>query len=221
MRAITAFIAVLFSAISLTACAQAEQPFESGKHYSELEVPLKTGSDKIQVEEFFSYGCGHCFKFEPLMKKWKKTLADDVEVVQTPVAWQLVEPGHRAYGQVVLAKAYYIGKALKVLDKVHEPIFEGIFTERKNLGDEAELAKVFEAAGVPAEKFNKVVNSFGINTQVRMANARARGAKVSGTPEIVVDGRYRISSRQAGSHENMLKVANFLVAQIRAEKAPK
>ena len=220
MRAIVAFAAILFS---LTACAQSngEPEYESGVHYTELEVPLKTGTDKIQVDEFFSYSCGHCFKFEPLIKKWKEGVAADVEVVQTPVAWQLVNKGQRGWAMVSLAKALYTAKALKILDKVHEPIFNGVFLEKKNMSDEAELQALFEKHGVSAEKFTKVFNSFGVTTQVRVAHSRSRGAKISGTPEILVDGRYIVSARKAGSQAGMLKITDFLINKIRAEKAAK
>ncbi|MCV6622364.1 MAG: thiol:disulfide interchange protein DsbA/DsbL [Cellvibrionaceae bacterium] len=214
MRAILAFAAMLFS---LSAFAQ----YEVGKDYIELAVPLKTGSDKIQVDEYFSYSCGHCFKFEPVITQWKKGLADDVELVQTPVAWQLVNKGQRGYAQVALAKAYYAAKALKVLDKVHMPIFDGIFVDQKNMSDEDELKALFEQHGVDPKKFEKVFNSFGVNTQVRVAHSRSRGAKISGTPEIVVDGRYVVSARKAGGQANMLKITDFLVNKIRQEKAAK
>ncbi len=219
MRALLAFTVML---LSLTACAQSSNPeYVVGKDYIELAVPLKTGSDKIQIDEFFSYSCGHCYKFEPVVQQWKKSLADDVELVQTPVAWQLVKKGERGYAMVALAQAYYAGKALKVLDKTHQQIFDGIFLQKKNMSDEDELAKVFEAAGVAPEKFSKVFNSFGVTTQVRVANARSRGAKISGTPEVVVDGRYVVSTRKAGSQANMLKIADFLIEKIRREKAAK
>ena len=39
--------------------------------------------------------------------------------------------------------------------------------------------------------------------------------RLRGTPEIVINGKYRISGRSAGSQSDMLKVASFLIEKER------
>jgi thiol:disulfide interchange protein DsbA len=107
---------------------------------------------------------------------------------------------------------------LNILDDVHEPIFNALNIEGKRLANEKSLGAFFSDFGVDADTFKKTYNSFGIVSQVKQANARARAYGIQGTPEIIVDGKYRVSSSLAGSQEGMLKVTDFLVEKIRKEK---
>lgn len=204
--------------VSLAACAEkttesVKETYEAGKHYQVLSTPVKTvDPNKIEVAEVFWYGCGHCFHFEPAIQKWKKTLADDVVFVPVPAMW-------RKNPMEAHAKVLYTAKALGVLDKIHEPFFKALNVERKRLGSEKELADWFAGYGIDKDKFSKAFNSFGVVSQVNQANAKVRGYKIQGTPEIIVNGTYRISGRMAGSQEDMLKVAEFLIDKIRAKRA--
>jgi thiol:disulfide interchange protein DsbA len=90
--------------------------------------------------------------------------------------------------------------------------------DRKRLSSEEEIKELFTANGVAAEDFDKAFNSFGVSSQVRQANSRARAAKITGTPALMVNGKYHISTRQAGSQAGMLKVADYLIAKERAAK---
>jgi len=109
---------------------------------------------------------------------------------------------------------------LKVLDKVHMPIFEAIHVRREAIRSEQDLAKFFVAAGVSAEKFSQVYNSFGMSSMVNQAKARMRSYRTQGTPEVIVNGKYRVSTRMTNGFEGMLNVADFLIAKERtaAEK---
>ena len=200
-----AFAVVALQLVSLTAAAQ---EWVEGEHYDVITPAIRGSSDKIEVTEFFWYGCGHCYNFEPQVVQWKKTLADDVVVKGSPAMWNSLMEVH--------AKAFYAAEVLGVLDKVHMPLFQAINVDRKRLASEDELADLFAANGVAREDFSKAFNSFGVGSQVRQANARARAAKITGTPELMVAGKYRVSTRKAGGQANMLKVANFLIEKERA-----
>ena len=199
---------------SLWACAAEEAPqqvFEEGIHYDVISPPIRTPNPgKIEVVEFFWYGCGHCFNFEPMISQWKKTLADDVEFQPTPAMWNPTMELH--------ARAFYAAEALGVGETIHPAIFQAMNVDRKPLKSEQELARLFEANGVATEDFTKAFNSFGVNSQVRQASARARAAKLTGTPAMMVDGKYFISTRKAGSQANMLKLADYLVVKERAAR---
>lgn len=211
-RPIVAAIAMLFS---LLACAESKSPaapaYKEGVHYVRLDAPVRTrDSAKIEVTEVFWYGCGHCFRFEPMLHQWQERLGDDVDFQQSPAMWNDTMELH--------ARAFYTAKALNVLDQVHQPLFNALNLEHKRLASESELADFFAANGVERERFLKAYKSFGVISQVKQADARARSFKISGTPELVVDGRYRISTRMAGSQADMLKVADFLIEKVRAEQ---
>ncbi len=208
MRVITALLAMI---ISLAVNAQEAPNYKEGVHYEALANPVRTSdADKIEVTELFWYGCGHCFRFEPLALQWEAKAPADVAFVQSPAMWNKLMELH--------ARAFYTAKALKVMDKVHQPLFNAMNLERKRLKSAEEIYPIFAAQGVSEEDFNKQFNSFAVTSMVKQADARARGYRITGTPSIVVDGRYRISSKGAGGHPEMLKVVDHLVAKIRAEK---
>ena len=202
---------VLTAMLALTAFGAAAQDYVEGEHYDVISPIIRGDDAKIEVTEFFWYGCGHCYNFEPQLSQWKKGVGDDVAVVGSPAMWNGLMEVH--------AKAFYAAETLGVLDKVHMPLFQAINVDRKRLSSEDEIADLFAANGVPAEEFRKAFNSFGVGSQVRQANARARAARIGGTPEMMVAGKYRITTRKAGSQANMLKIAEYLIEKERSARA--
>jgi thiol:disulfide interchange protein DsbA len=196
----------------LLACAQdGATRFVEGEHYDLVSPVQRTRNpEKVEVVEFFWYGCGHCYNFEPLLKQWKKTLPDDVDFVPSPAMWNA--------GMELHAQAYYAAQAMGVLDTMHDAIFAAMNVDRKRLGSEGEIAELFVANGVDRADFDKAFASFGVASQVRQAGARAKGARITGTPEMMVAGKYRISTRKAGSQANMIKVAEYLIDKERAAR---
>ncbi len=197
--------------LPLIACAQqaAEEAYQAGEHYAVLSEPVKTRDpNKIEVVELFWYGCLHCFHFEPMVDKWVGKVQDDVDFWRSPAMWRDVMTVH--------ARAFYAAKTLGILDKVHIPLFEALNVERRKLATEEELADFFAGHGVDTEKFKKVYNSFSVTSGVRLADSRSRSYKITGTPEIVVNGKYRVTAKMAGGQQEMLDVVNFLIARERA-----
>jgi thiol:disulfide interchange protein DsbA len=194
--------------LPLGACAQ-ETSYTEGVHYDPVSPALRTRDPgKIEVLEFFWYGCGHCYNFEPLLSQWKKTLPEDVDFVPSPAMWNAPMALH--------AQAFYTAQALGVLDTMHNAIFAAMNVDKKRLGSPAEIAQLFTANGVDEEAFTRTFKSFGVNSQVKQAESRARGAGITGTPEIVVAGKYRVTTRKAGSQSAMLKIVDYLIARERA-----
>ncbi len=212
MRSIVAVFALM---ISLVACADdkmAQPAYQEGKDFVVLDTPVRTRNpNKIEVTEVFWYGCGHCFKFEPLVHQWEKQQADDVDFVQSPAMWNGPMEIH--------ARAFYVAKALGVFEVMHQPMFSALNLQRKPLNNVDQLSAFFAEYGVDEEKFKKAYNSFGVTSQVKQADSRARSYRITGTPEVVVNGQYRVSARMVGGQAEMLKVVDYLVAKIRAEKS--
>ncbi|WP_331344950.1 thiol:disulfide interchange protein DsbA/DsbL [Cellvibrio sp. UBA7661] len=212
MRILAALMGLVFS---LSACAQeASSEYLEGKHFVLLEQPVRTADpSKIEVAEVFAYSCPHCFDFEPMLQAWEKQQSNDVYLAQTHAMWNpQMEP---------LVRGYYTSVALKVKDKTHMDVFKALHLEHKQIVSAEQWADFFSAYGVDKAKALSTYNSFGVTSQIKQAEARARSYKVTGTPEMVVDGKYRVSSRLAGGHAEMLKVVDFLVAKVRAERGLK
>ncbi len=188
------------------------QEYLGGTHYDLISPALRTSSaDKIEVVEFFAYSCGHCYNFEPMLRQWAGQQEDDVLVSPSPAVWSPPMEPH--------AKAFYTAKTLGVLDDVHGALFAAMHVDRKRLNSQDALREVFTANGVSAEDFDQAYGSFGVGSQVRQAVSRAKSARISGTPEMMVAGKYRINARKAGGQAEMLKVAQFLIEKERAAKA--
>ena len=203
---------VLLTPLAATAQDSATTDWQEGTHYDLIVPALRTADpDKIEVVEFFWYGCGHCYPFDPLISRWKDTLAEDVDFKGSPAVWNKPMELHAAM--------YYTADVLGVLDSLHTVMFQAMNVDGKRLGSEAEIRKLFTSNGVSGDDFDKAFSSFGVSSQVRQANSRARAAKITGTPEMMVNGKYRISIRKAGSQANMLKLADFLIEKERAAQA--
>lgn len=203
-------------------CSAAEEPaqaaaapaknYVAGVHYDLITPTTWTADPKtIEVAEFFWYGCGHCYTFEPVIQQWKKTLADDVSFRGVPAIWRDSMSLH--------ARAFYTADVLGVLDVMHNVIFQAMNVDRKGLGSQSEIGKLFTANGVSQDDFDKAFNSFGVSSQVSKAQAQGVSAGLKGTPALMVNGKYYISGRKAGTQAEMLQVADFLVAKERAAKA--
>ena len=187
--------------------------YVEGTHYERLPRPVPTvDKNRIEVTEVFWYGCGHCFHFEPALNTWTTGVASDVIVQKSPAMWdkQGVMANH--------ARIYYTAKALGVLDEISPAAFRALNVDKNPLRTEASIAQLFTDNGVAKADFDKTFKSFGVTSSVRQAEARQRDYRVQGTPELIVDGTYRVSSRLAGSQEAMLKITDFLIDKIRREK---
>ena len=202
-------ILTILSLSLVSFAAIAEETYVAGEHYDIISPAIRTAEpSKIEAAEFFWYGCGHCYTFEPMVSQWKKTLDEDVSFRGIPAMWGGAMELH--------AKAYYAARVLKVEDKMDTAMFQALNVDRKPLRSEKEIAELFVANGVSEEDFYKAYNSFGVGSQVRQANSTARAAKITGTPSMMVNGKYLITTRKAGGNANMLKIANYLIEKERA-----
>lgn len=194
---------LLFAASTLS---HAEQLAPQGPGYQTL-APAQPTQDKSKVEviEFFWYGCPHCYDFEPTLTKWLKTLPKNVTFIRQPAAFSDLWEKH--------AKAYFVAEALNMVDKVHADFFDAIQNKHQKLETEEELAKFFVAHGVTEAAFHDAYKSFGVDTKLRQAKTMAPRYGITGVPTMIVNGKYMTSGSLAGSHENMIKVLNQLIAQ--------
>lgn len=161
--------------------------------------------DKIEVIEFFSYGCPHCYSFEPILEAWVKKLPANVEFIREPVLFQ------KNWDQY--AKAYFVAEALGVVDKVHYDFFDALHAKKQDLVTEEQLAKFFIAHGVKEADFHDAFNSFLVDTKVRQAPVMLSSYGVTGVPVLIVNGKYKVDGKSAGSHEKMIEVVNRLIKQ--------
>lgn len=191
----------LLLTFSLT--AQAEK-YTSGKHYDQLDTPVVTQTgDKIEVLEFFWYGCPHCFSFEPTLKKWKKTLPDNVQFIRMP------SPLNPRW--MVHTKTYYTLESMGEIEKHHEAIFSAMHVKKQRLFTRDSIAEFLEGRGVDKASFLANFDSFAVEMRARQALQLGQQYKLSGVPMLTVNGKYVISADKAGSYQGMVDIANFLI----------
>ncbi|HEY2928243.1 thiol:disulfide interchange protein DsbA/DsbL [Piscinibacter sp.] len=194
---------------SLTSPAQAQGSPVEGKHYVRLSQPLPTpAGGKIEVIEFFWYGCPHCNAFEPTLDAWLKKLPADVAFRRVPVAFR-DEP------YTTHQRIFYALEALGKVEAMHRKVFYAIHSDRQRLDKAPDIAAFMAKNGIDAPKFLEVFNSFSVQTKARQANQLAAAYKIDGVPAIGVQGRYFTSGSLAGTNEAAISVADFLIQRVR------
>jgi len=184
--------------------------FVEGKDYSLLPRPVSTTDpSKIEVVEIFWYGCIHCFRLEENIEEWKPTLPEDVEFVLMPANWADIMELHAAM--------FYANEALGVTEQLHRPIFDEMNVNKNQMPSESAILRFVESQGIDAEKYRRALNSFGVNSQVLQAKSKMGAYGVRGTPELVINGKYKITTAMAGSHQRMIEIAEALIAKERAK----
>ncbi len=209
-RRLMPFAAVFFAAMTLVAGASAQELIE-GKQYVRLRNPQPVDSGKkIEVIEFFSYGCPHCADLEPILEGWLKTIPPDVQFVRVPVMFQ--------ERWVVLAKIYYTLDALGVEAKLTPEVFTAIHKAGTNLASEKTFFDWAASKGLDRKKVEDMYNSFAVNGRVSKAKAAAQQYNIQSVPTVIVDGKFVTATDKVGSHEALPPAINALIAKARAER---
>jgi thiol:disulfide interchange protein DsbA len=170
----------------------------------------ETAADKIEVIQFFYYGCPHCFDQQPLIEDWLAAKPADVE-------FRLV-PALRDDKWLPLTKAYFALEALGEAKRLHRPIYDVINFDGAQLDEEEKLLAWVSRNGVNREKFLEVYNSDKVKAQVEAARKATLDYGIRATPTLVVAGKYAITSGLAGSHYEAIRVLNQQITQARQEK---
>ena len=209
MGFVKTFVSLVFL---LVVSAATNAALVAGKDYLVISPaqPTDTGS-KIEVVEVFSYMCSHCHEFEPKVAAWVKTLPADTQFRRMPVvfgraSWEL------------LARTYFSLESVGEIEKVHPNIFKAIHEEQVTLVQKDVLFDWVEKQGIDRKKFSAAFDSFSMGGKIQRSNQRAQSYGITGVPSIVVDGKYIVSTSQTGNYENLIKVVDELVKQVRASK---
>jgi thiol:disulfide interchange protein DsbA len=192
--------------------------FEQGKDYQKLDLKIienKTVQQfmaedpkKVQVIEFFNYGCFGCGYLHPIIDRWVKEKSDAVVFYRFPLVF------NKPWG--TLAKAYYVIKALNANEKLDEAFFTAIHQQRINLFDEKLLESFFVEHGVSKKEFLDLYHSFTVERELMRAKELANAYQISVSPVIIVNGpsgSYLLTPAMAGSWDKFIAVLNYLVSE--------
>jgi thiol:disulfide interchange protein DsbA len=204
-RGFVAAAFVLGAAVSLPSFAQ-------NAPYTPI-VPAQPTEDaaKIEVLEFFSYGCPHCADFNPLLTSWVAKQQGDVVVKKVPITF-----GRAAWANI--AKLYYTLEITGDLHRLESDVFKAIHVERQNLFEEKALTDWVVKKGVDAKKFSETFSSFGVMSKVKRGDQMAQAYKIQGVPALAVDGKYLVGGRD---FNDTLAITDSLITKVRSEKSGK
>ena len=190
--------------------------FKENQHYTRLvpTQPTVGGADKIEVTEFFFYGCQHCYDFERYINGWADTKPANVRFVRVPAMWN--------GGLQLHAQLYYTEEVLAGNGTIKEPaafrdaVFAEYHQRGNRLGSKAAIQTLFARFDVSAEDFERVWSSFEVDQKMRVATDLARRYGIANVPSIVVNGKYRTGGAEAGSYEALLEVIDELIVREEA-----
>jgi len=194
------FLLLMVSSVVLHAA-----DFTEGVNYKKVTPQSTETGDKVEVLEFFWYGCPHCYAFEPYISAWEKTKPANVEFVRVPAVFR---PDWE-----VQARTYYALKNMGVVEDLHGKIFTAIHKDRQRLNTKEALTDFVVKNGVDRKKFEAEYNSFSVDSMVRKAKKKQTAYKIQGVPSVAVNGKYLTSGSMSGSYENLIKIIDYLVKE--------
>jgi len=198
------FAAALAAAalLSAPALAQAQAP------YVEISPPMPTdAAGKIEVVEFFWYGCPACYSLEPRLEAWVKQLPKDVEFKRIPAIFN--------QQVAIAARVYYVLEAMGEVERLHRPLFDAIHKQGLKITDDRQLNDWLKRQNVDLAKFSAASKSFSVESRLKRAVELQNAAKIDGVPSVIVNGRYSVAYG-----DRMLAVADGLIEQLRKQAAP-
>ncbi len=214
-------LAVLAGAMLVTACSAQESTtnatpsptWTAGTNYYVISPAQPTDSDKVEVTEVFSYACPHCAHFQPWANKLKASLpAGAVMNLKPAVFHESWEP---------FAEAYYTAKAMGVLDKTHQALFDALHRDHRPIRSLQDLAQFYADYGVKPQDFLSTAESFMVQTAMTRGIDWERACGVDATPTIIVNGKYRITAESAGGDERLIQLVDWLTRKELAAKHAK
>jgi len=196
------FIKTMVVAFFLMTCGVAQAGLTEGKDYTLVRPPQPTSTNKIEVMEFFFYGCIHCYHLDPKLQQWEKSKPKDVQLILVPTIFRdSWEP---------MARTYYALDSLGLEGKLHDALFRAWNVENTALLEESAIVNFVSARGVDGSKFSAAYNSFSVQSRVNRSMQMIRSYGIEGTPTMIVNGKYKISGLQP--------VLNEVIAMARKER---
>ncbi len=190
-----------------------EWKYKENQHYFRLvpTQPTVGGADKIEVAEFFWYGCPHCYDFQKFINPWAADKPANVRFVRIPAMWNA--------GLKLHAQLYYteevLGRNGVLKDPVafHEAVFNEYHLRSNRLGSETSIQTLFERFGVSTDDFQRAWKSFEVSQKMRVGEDLARRYAVQNVPTVVVNGKYRTGGSEAGGYPNLIELIDELIAR--------
>jgi len=182
----------------------------AGHDYATVATPQQptAPAGTVDVVEFFSYACPHCFEFEPTLEAWLRKKPAGVHFHRLPVRF--------LQNSMNFQPMYFALEAMDAVDTVQQKIFNAVHLEHQRLDKPDDIAAFMTKNGVDAKRFVALFNSFGVRTKVQQANQLMDTYGVDSVPTLVVNGQYTTSPSQAKGADRTIAVVEYLVGKARS-----
>jgi thiol:disulfide interchange protein DsbA len=188
----------------------AHAQIRAGQEYTLLNPAQPTdGGGKVEVIEFFSYACGHCYSLEPFLESWLKKLPADVVFKRVPGV------GSGAWTE--LGMVYFAFEAMGKLDTMHSKAFDALHKDNVNIANPKTRYEWLAKQGVDVAQFQAVEKSFSVQSKLQRARQQMGSYKVDGVPMFIVNGKYVTSNAAAGGAAKVVPVLEQLIAMARKD----
>ena len=220
MTIITSYLRLAALLLAFVASSSAAAQLVAGKDYRAISPAQPTDSGKkVEVLEFFWYGCPHCNALQPSLRAWLKQKPADVEFRRVPAVL--------SDSWVPLTRAYYALEATGAVEKLHHEVFSAIHEKSVKLQEPKVLFDWVAQHGVDRQKFADAYGSFGVQSRTQRAVDMSRNYDISGTPTITVDGKYLVAPSMTlkpnrdVDYEKFFQVLDQVIAMARKERGGK
>ncbi|HMM45843.1 MAG TPA: thiol:disulfide interchange protein DsbA/DsbL [Candidatus Macondimonas sp.] len=198
--------------------AGADPGYQEGVQYRLVDNPQRiTSGAKVEVAEFFSYGCHICYDIEPSLESWVKARTDRINFLRVTHGPDFFRRSWGVYGQ-----SYYALETLGAAEKLNGPLFKAIHQDKERLDSPARMADFVAKHGVDKKAFTAAYDSFAVRTKLKQAQAQWErfGILLLGTPAFVINGKYIVSpgfqqhvQEKDAKLSETLKVMDYLIAK--------
>jgi thiol:disulfide interchange protein DsbA len=205
------FLAVCLITVG-AACAQTSPAVAlgAGKNYREIRQQPVADAGRIEVIDFFFYGCPFCNELRPLLERWRKALPADVVFRRTPTV--------RRDAWVPLARTYYTLELLGEVERLHEEVYKGYHDQELHMSKPDVMADWAARQGIDRQKWLQIYQSDEVTVKVEQARKLTQDYDIQGTPSLVIDGRYLTSSGMTDDVKLVVPVAEQLVQMVRSKR---
>ena len=203
--------AALVLAVLFVAGAQAQQPLQAGREYNRVASPQPvTTGDRIELIEFFYYGCPVCYETQPHLSRWLVVAPDYVAIRRVPAVFNESSEN--------FAKLFYTLEAIGELQRLHWPVYDNFHFDGVKLNDEKVMLDWVARNRIDRDKFAEIYKSDEVKARVEGARALNKSYDVRGVPTFIIDGKYLTSARLTGGTRQMMQAVDQLVKQARVER---
>ena len=193
------------------ACVAARAQAVSPKDFQTLDPPrpVSTG-ERIEVLEFFYYGCPVCYEAQPHIARWLLKSGPGVAIVRVPAAF--------TESSESFARTFYTLGAMNQIARLHWPLYDNHHFDGKELNEEKNVTAWVASNGVERQRFTELWHSEQVKAQVEAAKQALEVYGVKGVPTFIVDGKYMTSARLSGSVPRMMQTVQYLVERAAEER---